>query len=127
MPKKGTCHRIRELWSSTFKERAADPCCTRVAPKPLKGRWGVAFECSKFLLEAGRDQTLAIIKMVLVPGKKKRGDGKAGSFAKRASRKKKQPKKPLTAQDLKTIGSVLLCVLFPLGAGPGTSLGRRWC
>ena len=84
----GTCHKIRKLWANTFKdraskrklffstanvhkERAADPCCTRVPPRPLKGRWGAAFACSSFLMDAGRDQTLAIIRMIMAPSSKK--------------------------------------------------------
>ena len=61
----GTCHKIREKWANTFKERRNDPCCARVLPRPLKGRWGSAFDCSTFLLEAGREQTLNIMKQAL--------------------------------------------------------------
>ena len=37
----------------------------RLPPKPLKGRWGATFGCTRFVLEAGREQTEVVLRKVL--------------------------------------------------------------
>ena len=49
-------------------------------PRPLKVRWGAAFACVQFILDAGQEQTLAVFKKAL--------DGNASKRPKKKRAKK---------------------------------------
>ena len=58
--------RIFKAWASMFGHPRALRACRRLPGKPIAGRWGAVHSCESFLINAGQEETRAVLTDVLV-------------------------------------------------------------